>query len=313
MDGPRDALDRSHPGSALDRVPPIALVLGGMATVQIGAAVAKSLFASIGPGGTVFLRVGFAAIVLILIWRPWAGRGRASVRHVASRRDWLAVLAFGLVLGSMNLVFYSSIERIPLGVAVTVEFVGPLAVAVAGSRRLLDLVWVALAAVGIVLLGPLPAGGALELDPLGLALALLAGGFWAAYILLAARVGRAVPGMGGLALAMAVAGVALLPVGVLGPGPTLLDPRLLLAGLGVALLSSVVPYSLELAALRRLPTGTFGVLMSLEPAIASLAGLLLLHESLTVRTVLALALVTVASIGATRSAPSSGHTAEAVP
>jgi inner membrane transporter RhtA len=212
----------------------------------------------------------------------------------------------------MNLVFYSSIARIPLGVAVTVEFVGPLGVAVAGSRRPLDLVWVVLAGAGILLLAPLTGGDVLALDPVGLGLALLAGGLWAAYILIAARVGRAAPGMGGLAMAMAIGAVVLLPVGVLGAGSALLDPRLLLAGAGVALLSSVIPYTLELTALRRIPTATFGVLMSLEPAIASLAGLLLLHEGLTARTAVALLLVTIASIGATRAAPAGLAPPEAV-
>jgi inner membrane transporter RhtA len=284
-----------------------------MATVQVGAALAKSLFAALGPTGTVFLRVGFAALVLMALWRPWRFRTPAARSRSAARSDVVAVIAFGLVLACMNLVFYSAIARIPLGVAVTVEFVGPLAVAVAGSRRPLDLVWVVLAGAGIVLLAPLGVGNALDLDPLGLALAALAGALWAAYILLAARVGRAVPGMGGLALAMGAGAIALLPLGIIGAGSALLDPRLLVAGAGVALLSSVVPYSLELAALRRMSTRAFGVLMSLEPAIASLAGLVFLHEALTTRTALALAFVTIASVGATRAAPPGGHTAEAVP
>ncbi len=296
----------------LDRVPSVALVLGGMGTVQIGAALAKNLFAQLGPAGTVVLRVGFAAIVLVAMWRPWSGRRWSAARGAFSRRDARWVVAYGLVLASMNLVFYSSIARIPLGVAVTVEFVGPLGVAVAGSRRPLDLVWVVLAGAGILLLAPLTGGDVLALDPVGLGLALLAGGLWAAYILVAARVGRAAPGMGGLAMAMAIGAVVLLPVGVLGAGSALLDPRLLLAGAGVALLSSVIPYTLELTALRRIPTATFGVLMSLEPAIASLAGLLLLHEGLTARTAVALLLVTIASIGATRAAPAGLAPPEAV-
>jgi inner membrane transporter RhtA len=296
----------------LERAPSVALVLGGMGTVQIGAALAKNLFAELGPAGTVVLRVGFAAIVLVALWRPWSGRRWSTARGAFSRRDAAWVVAYGFVLASMNLVFYSSIARIPLGVAVTVEFVGPLAVAVAGSRRALDLIWVVLAGAGILLLAPLTGGDVLRLDPLGLGLALLAGGLWAAYILIAARVGRAAPGIGGLAMAMAIGAVVLLPVGVLGAGSALLDPRLLLAGAGVALLSSVIPYTLELTALRRIPTATFGVLMSLEPAIASLAGLLLLHEGLTARTAVALLLVTIASIGATRAAPAGLAPPEAV-
>jgi inner membrane transporter RhtA len=297
---------------SLERLPPVALVLGGMSTVQVGAALAKNLFAELGASGTVFLRVGFAAIFLLLLWRPWSrwrGAARAASRP-SSRRDVVAVVAYGLVLATMNLVFYSAIARIPLGVAVTVEFIGPLGVAVAGSRRPLDVAWVLLAAAGIVMLAPLPDGDALHLDPVGLGLAALAGVLWAAYILVAARVGRVAPGIGGLAVAMALGAIALLPVGLIGAGASLLDPRLLVAGAGVALLSSVVPYSLELAALRRLPTATFGVLMSLEPAIASLAGLVLLHEGLTARTALALALVTIASVGATRTGPTGGLPAE---
>jgi inner membrane transporter RhtA len=268
----------------------------GMVTVQVGAALAKSLFSSLSPAGVVFLRVGFAALVLLTIWRPWRGAARRY-----THADAAAVVAFGLVLALMNLTFYTSIARLPLGVAVTVEFIGPLGVAVAGSRRLLDVLWVILAAAGILLLAPLPTGSSTHLDPLGLALALLAGGFWATYILLSARVGRAAPGGGGLALAMTVGAVALLPVGIVGAGSALLDPLLLLEGAAVALLSSVVPYSLELAALRRMSTGTFGVLMSLEPGLAALAGLLLLHEVITISAVLALVLVTVASLGATRT------------
>ncbi len=298
----------------LDRFPAATLVLVGMGTVQLGAALAKSLFAALGPTGVVFLRVGFAALVLLLLWRPSPRTLRnPRAAGVPSRPDALAIIAFGLVLAFMNLSFYSSIARIPLGVAVTVEFLGPLTVAVAGSRRPLDLLWAALAAAGILLLAPLSAGDALALDPLGLALAAFAGVLWAAYILLSSRVGRAVPGVGGLAVAMAVGAVAMLPFGVVGAGSALLDPRLLLAGAGVALLSSVVPYSLELAALRRMPTGAFGVLMSLEPAIASLVGLLILRESLTVRTALAMALVTIASIGATRTAGPGAHPEEPIP
>jgi inner membrane transporter RhtA len=267
-----------------------------MVTVQIGAALAKSLFAAFGPASVVLLRVGLAAVVLLALWRPWRGSTLRS-----SRADAIAVVAFGLVLAAMNFVFYLSIARIPLGVAVTVEFVGPLGVAVVGSRRPLDVLWVLLATAGILLLAPVPTGDMTHLDPIGLALALVAGALWAAYILLNARVGRAAPGGGGLALAMTVGALALLPFGILSAGSTLLSPVLLLEGAAVALLSSVVPYSLELAALRRMTTGAFGVLMSLEPGLASLAGLLLLHEGMTARTALALVLVTVASLGATRS------------
>jgi inner membrane transporter RhtA len=266
-----------------------------MVTVQIGAALAKSLFAALGPAGVGLLRVSFAAVILLAMWRPWHGSARRS-----ARADALAVVAFGLVLAAMNVVFYLSIARIPLGVAVTVEFIGPLGVAVAGSRRPLDVLWVLLAAAGILLLAPVPTGEVTRLDPIGLALALVSGALWAAYILLSSRVGRAAPGGGGLALAMTVGALALLPFGILSAGHALLSPVWLLEGAAVALLSSVVPYSLELAALRRMSTSAFGVLMSLEPGIASLAGLLLLHEGVTARTGLALVLVTGASLGATR-------------
>jgi inner membrane transporter RhtA len=269
----------------------VVLVLGAISSVQFGAAFAKTLFDEVGVGGTVFLRVLFAAIVLALIWRPrLAEHGRGDL--------WLAV-AFGFTLGAMNLAFYSALDRIPLGIAVTFEFVGPLGVAVAGSRRPLDLLWVALAAAGILLLSDF---GSTDLDGLGVALALLAGGLWAAYILLSARVGRAFPGGGGLALAMVVASAMLLPVGVEDAGADLLVPWILAAGAAVAILSSAIPYSLEMEALRRMPAGVFGVLMSLEPAAGALAGLVVLSEGLAVREVVAILLVITASAGAASQA-----------
>ncbi len=195
----------------------------------------------------------------------------------------------------MNLAFYEAIDRIPLGVAVTFEFVGPLGVAVAGSRRALDVLWVVLAAAGILLLSDF---GSTDLDPTGVALALLAGAFWAAYILLSVRVGRAFPGGGGLALAMVVAGAVLLPVGVADGGGELLLPAVLATGAAVAVLSSVIPYSLELEALRRMPQSVFGVLMSLEPALATLAGWVVLGQGMTARELVAVMLVVAASAGA---------------
>jgi inner membrane transporter RhtA len=273
-------------------VPPVALVLLAVGSVQFGAALAKTLFDEAGAGGTVFLRVLLAAVVLAAIWRP-----RLSGRRAADL--WL-VAAFGLTLAGMNLAFYASLERIPLGVAVTFEFVGPLGVAVAGSRRKLDLLWVGLAAAGILLLADFGDFGGL--DAAGVGLALLAGAFWAAYILLSARTGRAFPGGSGLALAMIVASALLAPVGVADAGSALLDPAVLALGLVVAMLSSAIPYSLELEALRRLPAGVFGVLMSLEPAVAALAGYVVLGETLGVREVAAIGLVVVASAGAARSA-----------
>ncbi|HLV98925.1 MAG TPA: EamA family transporter [Ktedonobacterales bacterium] len=286
-------------GDSIKAVPPPILVLLSMTSTQIGAALAKSLFQSIGPTGAVFLRVAFAALVLLAIWRP-------SLRGY-SWRDFRWALLFGGVLAAMNLSFYSSLDRLPLGVAVTVEFIGPLGVALAGSRRVIDLFWVALAGAGIVLLAPTGLFGGASLDPLGVALALLAGVFWGAYILLSARVGRAFPGATGLALAMAVAALLLVPVGVLGAGSQLLDGRFLLLGAGVALLSSVLPYSPELEALRRLPAHVFGVLMSLEPGIAALVGIVLLHEQLELRAVAALVLVMAASVGAARFSKNNSH------
>jgi inner membrane transporter RhtA len=269
-----------------------------MITVQLGAALAKDLFSSLGPAGVVFLRVGFAALTLLALWRPW--RRTNAVLAGARRADYAAVVLFGLILALMNFSFYSALDRIPLGIAVTVEFVGPLSVAVAGSRRALDVLWAVLALGGILLLAPLGVLGTVPLDPLGLLLALGAGACWAVYILLSARVGKAFPGGTGLSLAMTVGAMALLPVGIAGAGSALLNPRLLLLGAGVGLLSSVIPYSLEMAALRRISTSAFGVLMSLEPAIAALVGWLVLREALEPRAIIALVLVTTAAIGATR-------------
>lgn len=266
-------------------------MLAGIASVQFGAALAKSLFDELGPGGTVFLRVLFAALVLGAVWRP-ATRG-------LSRSDWRLIALFGLTLAAMNLAFYESLNRIPLGVAVTIEFVGPLGVAVAGSRRTLDLAWVALAAAGIALLSDF---GTADLDGLGVALALVAGGFWATYILLSVRVGRRFAGGDGLALAMGVGALMLVPVGVADAGGELLAPGLLAAALAVAILSSAIPYTLEIEALRRMPAGVFGVLMSLEPAVAALAGFILLDEGLATRELVAILLVVAASAGAARNA-----------
>jgi inner membrane transporter RhtA len=273
-------------------VPPTLLVLAAVASVQFGAALAKTLFDELGPGGTVFVRTLVAAIVLAVIWRPrLAGQ---------SRRDLGLAAVFGLVLGGMNLCFYAALDRIPLGIAVTFEFVGPLGVAVFGSRRRLDLLWVGLAAAGILLLSDFGAGGGL--DGLGVALALTAGALWAAYILLSARVGRVFPGGAGLALAMMVATVPLAPVGVVSAGADLLDPLVLLVGVAVGVLSSAIPYTLELEALRRMPVGVFGVLMSLEPAAGALAGFVVLGEELVARELVAIGLVVAASAGAASGA-----------
>jgi inner membrane transporter RhtA len=262
-------------------------------SVQLGAAVAKSLFDSLGPGGTVFLRIAFAALVLFLLVRPKLGG------H--DRAGYLVAGLFGLALAGMNFSIYLAFDRIPLGVAVTLEFVGPLGVAVAGSRRVLDLLWVVLAAAGILLLAPLGVLGGMDLDPVGVAFALLAGCLWASYILLSARTGSAFSGGTGLVIALFVGTLVLFPFGIAGAGYALLDPKLLLAGFGVAMLSSAIPYSLELEALRKLPARVFGVLMSLDPAVAALAGLVVLGERLEMRAVAAILFVTFAAAGASLS------------
>ncbi len=283
-----------RPRGAPRPIPPTSLVLLSIFSVQLGAAIAKGLFDQLGPAGTVLLRVGFAALVLLLLWRP-------PIRGYA-RGDYLVAVSFGLTLAAMNFSLYQALDRIPLGVAVTLEFIGPLGVAVAGSRRMLDLLWVVLAGAGIVLLAPLDVLGETELDPVGVALALLAGCFWAAYILLSARTGSIFPGGTGLVVALGVGTVVLVPVGIAGGGAALLDPKLLLAGFAIAMLSSAVPYSLELEALRKLPARVFGVLMSLEPAVAALVGFVVLGERLGMRALAAVLLVTVAAVGASRFA-----------
>ena len=261
-----------------------------MLSVQLGAAAATTLFDDIGPGGTVFYRLLFAALLLALIWRP-------RVRGHSPEALKPAVL-FGVALAGMNLCFYTALDRIPLGVAVTLEFVGPLGVALAASRRRSDLAWVGLAAVGIVLL----AGPAGSPDAVGVVLALAAGGFWGAYILLSARVGREFPGGQGLALAMIVAAALMFLPGAGFGGEKLLQPGVIAVGAAVAVLSSVIPYSFELEALRRLPVGVFGVLMSLEPAVAALVGLVALDQGLSPLEAAGIALVVAASVGVLRRA-----------
>lgn len=280
---------RAREAGLLARAPSGGLVVAAIASVQLGAAVAVNLFAWVGPGGAVLLRLATASLVLLAVWRP-------QVR-TRTRRELLLAAAFGVALGGMNLSFYSALHRIPLGIAVSLEFVGPLAVAVSGSRRRIDILWVALAAAGIL---ALTRGGTHGLDGLGVAYALIAGCFWGAYILLGARVGQRFERGTGLALAMCFATLVALPAGVAAGGSHLLEPRSLAVGAAVGLLSSAIPYSFELEALRRIATSTFGVLMSLEPAMAALAGLLVLGQALSLRAVLGIALVVTASIGASR-------------
>jgi inner membrane transporter RhtA len=265
----------------------VGLVLAAAGSLQVGAAFAVTLFDDIGPGGAAFLRLALAAAVLWAIWRPRV-RGHAP-------GDLRVAAAFGAALGLMNWSIYESIDRIPLGVAVTIEFAGPLLVAVVGSRRPLDALWVALAAGGILLLAD-PGGGAT--DGLGVLFALLAALCWIAYIYLSKRTGALFPGGTGLALAMVVGAALVAPAGVAQGGGGLLDAGVLGSALVVALASSVLPYSLELEALRRLPEAVFGVLMSLEPAVAALAGFALLGQDLGARELVAIAMVVVASAGA---------------
>jgi inner membrane transporter RhtA len=271
------------------RLSPIWLVVVGILSVQFGAGIAKSLFDEVEPTTIVWLRLVTSAVVLVLVARP-ALRGRSG-------RDWLVVAGLGASLGLMNWAIYQSFARIPLGVAVTIEFVGPLTLAVLGSRRLRDVAWVVLAGLGVALLG-LERG---HLTWAGVLFALLAGGAWAAYILFSAGTGRRWPGLDGLAVASVVATVLLTPLALRPGGDDLLDPRLLLLGAAVGLLSSVIPYSCEMVALRSLRPSVFGILMSLEPAAAALAGILVLGELLTPVQWAAMACVVVASVGATRT------------
>jgi inner membrane transporter RhtA len=276
-------------GRALGAIPPPAQVLLGILTVQVGAAVAKHLFGAVGSTGTVALRLIFAALVLLALWRP-------SLRM--TRRAWQVAVAYGAVLGAMNLCFYLALERAPLGIVVTIEFLGPLAIALAGSRRWLDGLWALLAAGGVVLL----AEGRGDLQLAGLLFALAAAACWAGYILLSAALGRHTTQGDGLAIGMAFAAATVVPVGIAESGTALLDPWVLILGLAVALLSSVIPYSLELEALRRIPPRVFGILMSLEPAVAALVGLVVLGEILQPVQWLAVLCVVTASAGATRTA-----------
>ena len=279
------------PSNVQDRRLAAGLVLLGIGSVQLGSALATTLFDEVGPGGAVLLRTFFAAVILVAIWRPDPRRIEAPVGR--------SIVLFGLVLAGMNLCFFEALERLPLGIAVTLEFSGPLTVALLASRGRLDLLWAALAASGILLFAPGIGDG---LDATGVAFALAAGAFWGLYILVAARVGRGPAGLGGLSMAMVVAAVVLIPVGVADGGAEMIDPAVVAVGIGVAVLSSAIPYSAELQALRRLPAGTFGVLLSLEPAVAAVVGAIALDQALAGRELLAVALVVVASAGALRTA-----------
>lgn len=268
--------------------PPPVLPLLAIAFIHAGAVLATRLFGSLGIGGTTFVRLAFAALILLALSRPRVrGLGRSTL-------GWTVL--FGIILTGLSLCFYEAVARLPLGVVATIEFLGPLSVALFASRRTRDVLWVVLAAAGVVLLAPL---GDLTLDPLGLGFALAASVCLGAYILVGSRVGRALPGVQGLALALGVATLLSAPYGILSAGASLLRPELLLLGFVVALISVVVPFSLEYVAMRRMSARAFGVLLSSEPAIAALIGVALLGDVLGGRQVVALMCVSAASAGST--------------
>ncbi|MGW1146460.1 EamA family transporter [Streptomyces sp. NPDC002454] len=277
---------------------PVGLVLAGGVSVQFGGALAVTLMPRAGVLGVVTLRLVVSALVLLLVCRP---RLRGY-----TRADWTTVVAFAVTLAGMNGLFYQAIDRIPIGPAVTLEVLGPLALSVIVSRRAINLLWAGLALAGVFLLS---GGGFGTLDPVGMAYALAAGALWALYIVFSARTGRRFPKADGLALAMAVGAVLILPFGVVESGTALLDPAVLGLGAAIALLSSVLPYTLELLALRRMPASTFAVLMSLEPAIAAAAGFLVLSQTLTASQSVAIVLVIAASMGAVRTQMARGRRA----
>ena len=279
--------------SASGRASGIALAVAAMSTIQLGAALSEPLFERVGPAGLVTLRLVLAALLLWPLVRPRV-RGR-------TRQDLGAAVALGACSGLLTLCFFEAIARIPLGVAVTIEFLGPLGVALAGSRHARDVAWVLLAGAGVALL-TVGDGAGEPLDVTGVAFALLAGFFWAGYILLTKRVGARWAGLEGLSVSLAVAALVTLPAGIVAAGGELLVPEVMLVGLGLALLMPLVPYAFELIALRRLPTALFGVIMSLEPAIAALFGFVILGQGLAVTGIVAIAMVSLASAGATLGA-----------
>ncbi len=274
-------------------IPPPGLVLLSIVSIQVGAALATHLFPILGAEGTVAVRIIFSALLLGLI-------ARTRVRSFGQTfvRNWRLLLVFGLSMAAMNLFFYQSIDRIPLGAAVAIEFAGPFAVAALASRRMSHFAWVALAALGIVLLSPL---SGVDLDALGVIFALLAGAMWAIFIILSSRVGKRIPGHDGLAIGMVIAAMAMIPFAAPVVTQLVSSPLVLLSGLGVAVLSTTIPFSLEFEVLKRLSTRTYGVLVSLEPAVAVLVGALLLGERIGIQGMIAVACVVIAAIGITVS------------
>ncbi len=270
---------------------PVLAVLGSVTSLAVGTSYAKQLFPSIGAQGTSALRVGFSALFLLLLWRPW--------RWHTSRADGAAILRYGLALGVMNLLFYMALRTIPFGIAVAIEFTGPLAVAMLSSRRGIDFVWVGCAVGGLLLLLPLNGGPALDLA--GVLYALGAAACWALYIVFGKRAGHLHAGHS-VSLGLLAASLVVVPVGVAHAGMALLEPKILLAGCVVAVVSSAIPMSLEMMALKRLPKETFGILISMEPAVTALWALLLLHERLGGLQWLAIGCTVLASVGSTMTA-----------
>ncbi|MFT4255202.1 MAG: DMT family transporter [Caulobacter sp.] len=274
---------------ALDALSPYAALFGGMVTMAGGASFAKSLFPEVGALGASAYRVGFAALLLLLLWRPW--------RFALTRKDLAGVVAYGAVTGVMNLCFYMSLRTIPLGVAVAIEFLGPLTLSLLNARKASHFLCIGLAAFGLLMLLPLDPRAATALDPVGVGFALAAAVCWALYIVAGKRIGH-LHGGRSVAMGMSVAAMIVVPFGVVSAGATLLDPRLMLLGLVVAIFSSAVPYSLEMIAMKRIPKRTFGVMLSVEPAIGALAGLAVLGELLSLQQWAAIACIVAASAGA---------------
>ncbi|MCE9672697.1 DMT family transporter [Myxococcus stipitatus] len=270
----------------------VPMLLAAMGSIQVGASIAKGLFPIVGAQGTTALRLIFSSLILLAFWRPW--------RHRLTRQEARAILVYGAALGVMNLTFYLALARIPLGIAVAIEFTGPLAVAILSSRRPIDFLWALLAIAGVLLILPL-SGAAGALDWVGVFWALVAGTGWALYILFGQKAGASVHGGTAASLGMTVAALVVVPVGITHAGGALLNPSLLPPAIGIAILSSALPYSLEMFVLKKMPARTFGVLMSLEPAIGALAGLVFLGERLAVTQWVAVGLIIAASVGSTAS------------
>lgn len=272
-------------------LPPVPAVLLSIISVQCGAAIAKTLFPAIGAAGTASIRIGISAIILLLAYRP-------NLKQITGNQ-WKIVVPYGLALGAMNLIFYLAIERIPIGLAVTLEFIGPLLVAIIGSKRMIDYCWVLLAAMGIVLIAPWSND---RIDLLGVVFALLAGALWAAYIVLGGKISKIMNSGQAVSTGMLFAAILILPFGLFENGLANLTPKFLGMGVALALLSSAIPFTLEMKALGQLPPRTFSILMSLEPAAAAICAFIFLQENLSFYEILAVVCVVIASAGSTLTA-----------